>query len=66
LLFRDYLRAHESAAMAYASVKMAITRYHADSIDAYCEIKDPVCDIIMENAEEWARGSGWGQLDSDF
>ena len=60
LLFRDYLRAFPSAAQAYGQVKMAIVRYHAeDDMDAYYDIKDPVCDIVSGGAEFWAVMSGW-------
>lgn len=59
LLFRDYLRTHPMAAQAYGQVKMALARYHADDIDAYYDIKDPVCDIIMTGAEAWAQSTQW-------
>ena len=35
LLVRDYLRVHSMVAAAYAQVKLALARYHADDIDAY-------------------------------
>lgn len=59
LLFRDYLRAHPLAAQAYAQVKIALAARHADDIDYYYDVKDPVCDIIMAGAEGWARYSQW-------
>jgi GrpB-like predicted nucleotidyltransferase (UPF0157 family) len=59
LLFRDYLRAQPSVAASYALVKMALAKYHADDVEAYYDVKDPVCDIIMEAAEEWAAGTPW-------
>ncbi len=59
VLFRDYLRAHPAAAAAYAAVKRTLARYHAADIDAYVTIKDPVCDVIMSAAEDWAAKSGW-------
>jgi GrpB-like predicted nucleotidyltransferase (UPF0157 family) len=59
LLFRDYLRTHPMAAAAYGQVKMALARYHADNIDAYYDVKDPVCDIIMAGAEGWAQSNQW-------
>jgi hypothetical protein len=46
-------------------VKLALARYHADDIDAYYEIKDPVCDIIMAGAESWAAATQWGPGPSD-
>jgi len=59
LLFRDYLRAHPAAAAAYAEVKRTLARYHPEDRTAYVEIKDPVCDIIMAAAEEWAARISW-------
>jgi len=29
-------------------------KYTSDNRDAYCEIKDPVCDLIMIDAKRWA------------
>ncbi len=65
LLFRDYLRSHVMAARAYAQVKSALARYHPDDIDAYYDVKDPVCDILMSGAEEWAVSTHWAQGSSD-
>jgi GrpB-like predicted nucleotidyltransferase (UPF0157 family) len=59
LLFRDYLRTHESVAQAYAQVKTALAWLHPDDIDAYYDVKDPVCDIIMGGAEAWAAQVAW-------
>lgn len=59
LLFRDYLRAEPVTAKAYAQVKMALALYHADDKDAYYAVKDPVCDIIIAAAEQWATVIGW-------
>jgi GrpB-like predicted nucleotidyltransferase (UPF0157 family) len=59
LLFRDYLRNHPMAAGGYANLKQVLAEYHADNNEAYTLIKDPVCDIIMNAAEEWAEETGW-------
>ena len=65
LLFRDYLRAHPAMAEAYARVKTALAKYHAEDIDAYLEVKDPVCDIIIGGAEDWAATAHWTLGPSD-
>lgn len=65
LLFRDYLRGHAPARDAYAQVKHALARLHPDDKQAYYDVKDPVCDIIMAAAECWAAASGWKQSASD-
>ncbi|WP_148615638.1 bifunctional GNAT family N-acetyltransferase/GrpB family protein [Nocardioides rubriscoriae] len=59
LLFRDYLRSSPSAATAYARVKTALAQLHPDDADAYYAVKDPVCDLVMEAAEQWAHAVGW-------
>ncbi|TMD62705.1 MAG: GrpB family protein [Chloroflexi bacterium] len=59
LLFRDYLRTHPVAAGAYGEIKLALARYHPENLDAYYDIKDPVCDVIWSAAEEWTRMTGW-------
>jgi dephospho-CoA kinase len=58
LLFRDYLRAHPLAAGGYAALKRVLAECHATDADAYTLIKVPVCDVVMEAAEEWARDTG--------
>jgi GrpB-like predicted nucleotidyltransferase (UPF0157 family) len=58
LLFRDYLRAHPPAAQAYGEVKLRL----APKLERedYVEVKDSVCDLVMQAAEMWALASGWG------
>lgn len=65
LLFRDYLRAHPPTAQAYAQVKEALVKYHANDADAYYAVKDPVCDVIIGGAEEWVERIGWAPGPSD-
>jgi GrpB-like predicted nucleotidyltransferase (UPF0157 family) len=65
LLFRDYLRSHPLAAEAYGRVKSALALHHPDNLDAYYDIKDPVCDLIVASAEEWAGFTGWEPGPSD-
>jgi GrpB-like predicted nucleotidyltransferase (UPF0157 family) len=59
LLFRDYLRTHPLAAAAYAQVKQALAQHGPSDWDLYYTVKDPVCDIIMAGAEDWAASSHW-------
>ena len=59
LLFRDYLRTHPLAASAYAQVKVALAQNDPYNWDLYYDIKDPVCDIIIAGAEDWAVQTGW-------
>ncbi len=65
LLFRDYLRADPAATESYAAVKRALAYYHADDMEAYYAIKDPVCDLIMGAAEIWAATTNWHLGPSD-
>lgn len=59
LLFRDYLRQHPAAAHAYAAVKHRLAHFLPNNLHAYADIKDPVCDLIMQSAEKWAAETGW-------
>lgn len=66
LLFRDYLRANPLVSRAYGQVKASIIKYHPeDDMNAYYDIKDPVCDIIMGGAETWAEATAWVIGESD-
>src|SRR5581483_12048011 len=66
LLFRDYLRADPGTAGAYGQVKEALARLHPEDIEAYYDVKDPVCDIIMAAAERWAATTGYTLGPSDL
>jgi GrpB-like predicted nucleotidyltransferase (UPF0157 family) len=59
LLFRDYLRNSATAAIAYERVKSALARLHPNDVEAYYDVKDPVCDLVIDAAERWAADSGW-------
>lgn len=59
ILFRDYLRATPMAAEAYRQIKEALARLHPDDVDAYYDVKDPVCDLIYDAAERWAIQTSW-------
>ena len=59
LLCRDYLRAHPGAAAAYGEIKGQLAARFPDDVEAYYDIKDPVFDLIMAGAEDWAWAVGW-------
>ncbi len=65
LLFRDYLRAAPATAAGYAQVKVALARLHPEDQDVYYDVKDPVCDIIIDAAERWAAATGYVPGPSD-
>jgi GrpB-like predicted nucleotidyltransferase (UPF0157 family) len=58
LLFRDWFRGHPAAVPAYASFKKSLAGLCPD-IEAYSDIKDPVVDVVIAGAEEWASSTGW-------
>ena len=58
LLFRDWFRAHPGAVPGYAKFKSELARDVGD-IDRYTDIKDPVVDVVISVAEEWAAATGW-------
>ena len=66
LLFRDYLRAHPVASAAYAQIKTSLSQRHPDDVDFYYDIKDPLCDIVIDAAEDWAQATGWQMGASDI
>jgi GrpB-like predicted nucleotidyltransferase (UPF0157 family) len=66
LLFRDYLRAAPTTTAAYARVKEALARLHPEDADAYYDVKDPVCDLIIDAAERWASQTGYVPGPSDL
>lgn len=66
LLFRDYLRAHPVASAAYGLIKTNLSRRDPEDVEFYYDIKDPLCDIIIDAAEDWARVTGWKPGPSDL
>jgi GrpB-like predicted nucleotidyltransferase (UPF0157 family) len=59
LLFRDWFRAHARAIPAYAHFKESLAAAVHDDMDLYTDVKDPVVDLVIAMAEEWAATSGW-------
>jgi|SRR5436190_3430713 len=59
MLFRDYLRAHPLASGGYARAKVALSQHGPTDWDLYYDVKDPICDIIMAGAEDWAASTQW-------
>ncbi len=59
LLFRDYLRSHSLATAAYSQSKKALAQHGPTDWDLYYAVKDPICDIIMAGAEDWAASTHW-------
>ena len=46
--------------------KSNIIQYHPEEdMDAYYDIKDPLCDIIMGGVEIWAAATAWTLGESD-
>lgn len=44
---------------AYAEIKRQLAKYFPENVDAYYDIKDPVCDALMSGAFEWAKTHSW-------
>jgi GrpB-like predicted nucleotidyltransferase (UPF0157 family) len=65
LLFRDFLRVSPLAAGGYERAKLALSRLHPNDIEAYLDVKDPICDVIIAGAEVWAAATGWTPGPSD-
>jgi GrpB-like predicted nucleotidyltransferase (UPF0157 family) len=58
LLFRDWFRAHPGAVPAYTAFKVTLAGSTPD-IDTYTDAKDPVVDLVIVIAEEWAASLDW-------
>ncbi len=65
LLCRDFLRTHKMAADSYAEIKMQLSGYFPDNPVAYYDIKDPVFDVIIAGANDWADKVSWQIPESD-
>jgi GrpB-like predicted nucleotidyltransferase (UPF0157 family) len=59
VLFRDYLRSNPLARDSYGEIKKQLARYFPENVEAYYDVKDPVCDLIIFNALEWAKVCHW-------
>ncbi|MEO1100791.1 MAG: GrpB family protein [Pseudomonadota bacterium] len=59
LLCRDYLRAHPSARDAYEEIKRQLAARFPQDKAVYYAVKDPVFDLIIVGAEDWARQINW-------
>jgi GrpB-like predicted nucleotidyltransferase (UPF0157 family) len=58
LLFRDWFRAHPLAVPAYAQFKSLLSAAVPD-MATYTGVKDPVVDVVIAAAEEWALRTDW-------
>ncbi len=58
LLFRDWMCAHPQAVIAYSAIKRSLAVAIPD-LDTYTEVKDPIVDLVIVTAEEWATETGW-------
>jgi len=58
LLFCDYLRAHPLSVAAYSRFKEVLAAQVGD-LEPYTDIKDPVVDVVIAAASEWASAVGW-------
>ncbi|MBO3749297.1 GrpB family protein [Streptosporangiaceae bacterium NEAU-GS5] len=58
LLFRDWFRAHPAAVPAYMRFKRALAELVRDQAE-YTEMKNPVVDLVVAMADDWAARHGW-------
>ena len=65
LVSRDFLRSHPVAAQSYALIKQRLAQRFGGDEHAYYDIKDPVFDIILDGANEWAMRIGWTEPQGD-
>lgn len=65
LLFRDYLRAHEDDARAYAAVKYRLAEEYREDRQSYTEGKAAFIWEIVVRAHRWHQQLGWQPGRSD-
>ena len=58
LLFRDYLRADETARQAWGAFKQRLAASVPDLAD-YGQVKAPATEVLIRAAELWAAQTGW-------
>jgi GrpB-like predicted nucleotidyltransferase (UPF0157 family) len=58
LLFRDYLRADDTARQAWGAFKQRLAQSVPDLFD-YGQIKAPATELLITSAERWADNTGW-------
>ncbi|MHB8221020.1 MAG: phosphotransferase-like protein [Acidimicrobiales bacterium] len=58
LLFRDWFRVHRAAVPAYGGFKRSLAAVAVDAA-TYSAMKDPMVDLVISAAEEWAIATGW-------
>jgi GrpB-like predicted nucleotidyltransferase (UPF0157 family) len=64
LLFRDYLRADESARRRYGDQKSRLARRRWPSVDHYADAKSDIVWALLREADRWSW-SGWRPGASD-
>jgi GrpB-like predicted nucleotidyltransferase (UPF0157 family) len=65
LLFRDFLRAHNTEAEGYGRHKEELARRYRHDRDAYVSAKSPEIWEIIRRADTWAQHTGWEPPVSD-
>nr|WP_237308382.1 GrpB family protein [Streptomyces sp. SAT1] len=58
LLFRDHLRADDTARCSWGAFKRRLAQSVPDLAD-YGQIKAPATEVLMGTAELWAAETGW-------
>ena len=58
LLFRDWFLAHPAAVPAYGAFKQSLATV-VDDTGVYADVKDPVVDLVIVAAEDWAARTSW-------
>lgn len=59
LLFCAFLRAHPAERAIYSLLKQRLATLFPESIEGYLYIKDPLMDLLYQQAETWATHTQW-------
>jgi len=58
------MRAHPEAVAPYSATKRSLAAAILDP-DSYSDVKDPIVDLVIVVAEQWASETGWSVSDDD-
>lgn len=59
LLFCAFLRSHPAEREIYGLLKQRLAALFPESIEGYLYIKDPLMDLLYQQAENWAQQTQW-------
>ena len=59
------MRTHPVSTASYQLIKERLASWFPNDADRYYDVKDPLFDIMMDGAEDWAKLVKWRVPDGD-